>query len=59
MKDAEAQEINLIANTPNNYNIAIGGNTMVYTDEMRKRISDRQMGKPKSKTCKENIKKNG
>lgn len=49
MEEAEQHEIKLISETREyNYNIAEGGNTIVYTDEIRRRISDGLKGKAKS-----------
>ena len=55
LKDAELMEIKLISETPLNYNVASGGMVMIYNQEIRKRISEGQKGKPKTEICKKRI----
>ena len=55
IQEAEAMEKKMILKHHNNYNVASGGMTMTFTDDIRKKISESQLGKPKTETQKKRI----
>src|SRR5574344_409660 len=55
IQEAEVTEKKMILEHPNNYNVASGGMTMTFTDDIREKRSESQLGKPKTDIQKKRI----